>query len=127
MAKRKPIFNMYSFGEYSKWDRESNEIPRIIDFKTDIDAQIGTEFGYVLHIKNGKGAKIEFRIDHPPFKDDDGNIRPPFAGEHFIRTNDYEFYIGDCIWEPLEDKLGKWEVTTFYQGKVVAHKIFNLK
>lgn len=127
MAKRRPTFEIYSYGEYEKWDRESKDIPRILDFKTEIEAHIGTEFGYVLHIKNGKGEKLEFRIDHPPFKDDDGNIRPPFTGEQFVRTNDFKFYLGDCIWEPLEDKLGKWEITTFYKGEVVARKVFNLK
>jgi hypothetical protein len=127
MGKRRPTFKMYSYGEYSKWNRNSNEIPKILEFKTDIEAQIGTEFGYVLHIKNGKGEMLEFKIDHPPFTDEDGNIRPPFTGEHFIRTNDFRFYLGDCIWEPLEDKLGKWEITTYYRGAVVAHKIFNLK
>jgi len=127
MAKRRPTFKIYSYGEYEIWDRESKSIPRILEFKTEITARIGTEFGYVLHIKNGKGEKLEFRIDHPPFTDEDGNVRPPFTGEQFIRTNDFEFYLGDCIWEPLEDKLGKWEITTFYKGEVVAHKIFNLK
>lgn len=127
MAKRRPIFKMYSYGEYSKWDRNSRDIPKILEFTTEIKAQIGTEFGYVLHIKNGKGETINFRIDHPPFTGDDGNIRPPFTGEQFIRTNDFEFYLGDCIWEPLEDKLGKWELTIWYQDKLVANKVFILK
>lgn len=127
MAKRRPTFKMYSYGEYSEWDRNSREIPKILDFTCEIEAKIGTEFGYVLHIKNGKGETLEFKIDHPPFNDDEGKLRPPFTGEQFIRTNDFEFYLGDCIWEPLEDKLGKWELTTYYQGKVVAHKIFELK
>ena len=127
MGKRMPVFKMYSYGEYSGWDRNSSEIPKILDFNTDIKASIGTEFGYVLHIKNGKGEILEFKIEHPPFTDNEGNIRPPFTGEQFIRTNDYQFYLGDCIWEPLEDKLGKWEITTYYKGEVVAHKIFNLK
>lgn len=118
---------MYSYGEYSKWDRESREIPKILNFSTEIKAGIGTEFGYVLHVKQGKSEKITFKIDHPPFKDEDGNVRPPFTGEHYIRTNDYEFYLGDCIWEPLHDKLGRWDITTYYQGKVIAYKSFLLK
>lgn len=118
---------MYSYGEYSKWDKTSRDIPKIKEFSTKIKASIGTEFGYVLHIKNGKGEKLKFEIDHPPFKDKNGEVIPPFTGEQYIRTNDFEFYLGDCIWEPLDDKLGKWELTTWYQGKVVAHKIFNLK
>lgn len=127
MAKRRPTFKLYSYGEYSKWDRQSKEIPKILNFTTEIEAKIGTEFGYVLHIKNGKGETVMFKIDHPPFTDEEGNIRPPFTGEQFIRTNDFQFYLGDYIWEPLEDKLGKWELTTYYAGQVVAHKIFLLK
>ncbi len=118
---------MYSYGEYSKWDRKSREIPKILNFTTEIKAEIGTEFGFVLHIKNGKGETLEFKIDHPPFTDDEGKVRPAFTGEQFIRTNDFEFYLGDCIWEPLEDKLGKWELTAYYNGKVVANKVFILK
>lgn len=117
---------MYSFGEYSEWDRQSKKIPKILDITTEIKAEIGTEFGYVLHIKQGKGEMLTFKIEHPPFTDENGKIRPPFTGEQFIRTNDFEFFLGDCIWEPLDDKLGKWELSTFYQGKRVAHKIFTL-
>ena len=126
MAKHKVNIKMYSFGEYSKWDRESKSIPKILDFTTEIKAEIGTEFGYVLHVKKAKGETLTFRIDHPLFTDEKGNLRPPFTGEQFIRTNDFEFYLGDCVWEPLEDKLGKWELTTYHNGKTVAHKVFNL-
>ncbi len=127
MAKRRPEFRMYSYGEYSKWDRESRDIPQILEFTTEIKAAIGTEFGYVLHIKNGKGETVEFQIDHPPFTDESGKIAAPFTGEQFIRTNDFQFYLGDCIWEPLEDKLGKWELSTYYKGQCVANKVFLLK
>jgi len=127
MAKRRPEFRMYSYGEYTTWNRESREIPKILEITTEIKAKIGTEFGYVLHIKNGKGETIEFKIDHPPFKNENGKFAAPFTGEQFIRTNDFEFYLGDCIWEPLEDKLGPWELTTYYHGQVVAHKRLTLK
>ena len=126
MGKRKPDIIIYSYGEYSRWDRSSKEIPKILNFATNIEAMIVTEFGYVLHIKQGRGVTLTFIIDHPLFTDSEGNVRPPFTGEQFIRTNDYKFYLGDCIWEPLEDKLGKWELTTFYKDKIVANKIFNL-
>ncbi len=126
MAKRKPVFKMISYGEYSEWDRESIAIPRILNISTRIEAEIGTEFGYVLHITGGKGETVSFRIEHPPFKNDDGKISPPFEGEQFIRTNDFLFYLGDCVWEPLDDKLGNWELFTFYKGKTIARKLFEL-
>jgi len=126
MRKRKPVFEIYSFGEYSKWKREEKDIPKILHFTTEIKAEVGTEFGYVLHIKQGKGETLTFRIDHPPFKNSAGEIAPPFEGEEFIRTNDYVFYLGDCVWEPLHDKLGEWKLTTFHNGKIVAQKSFEL-
>lgn len=126
MRKRKPIFEIYSYGEFEKWDRKSKEIPKILDFTTTIEAEIGTEFGYVLHIRQGKGENIEFKIDHPPFKNEKGKIAPPFEGVEYIRTNDYRFYLGDCVWKPLEDKLGNWELSIMHNGKVVAHKVFKL-
>ena len=126
MAKRKIHITMYSFGEYSKWDRESKSIPKIREFTTEINAEIGTEFGYVLHIKQGKGETLKFKIDHPPIKNETGEIMPPFTGEQFIRTNNFEFYLGDCVWEPLDDKLGKWELTTWHNNNIVAQKTFNL-
>jgi hypothetical protein len=126
MAKRKIDIELYSYGEYSRWDRESREIPKLINITETVPAEIGTEFGYVLKIKRGKGEKLTFRIDHPPFTDEEGEIRPPFTGEQYIQSNDFEFFLGDCIWEPLEDKLGKWTMTTYLQGKIVAQKTLNL-
>lgn len=126
MKKRKPIIKLYSYGEYSKWEKNSKEIPKILDITTKIEAETGTEFGYVLHINQGKGEKLIFQIDHPPFTNEMGEISPPFTGEQFIKTNDFKFYLGDCVWEPVTNKLGKWELTTWHNGQIVAHKIFNL-
>jgi hypothetical protein len=126
MAKRKIDIELYSYGEYSRWDRASREIPKLINITETIPAEIGTEFGYVLKIKRGKGEKLTFRIDHPPFKDEQGQVRPPFDGEQYIQSNDFEFFLGDCIWEPLEDKLGKWTMTTYLNGKIVAEKTLKL-
>ena len=126
MGKRKPVIKMYSYGEYSRWDRNSREIPKILHFATEIEAETGTEFGYVLHVKQAKGEMLTFKIEHPPFKDARGNESPPFTGEQFVKTNDFEFYLGDCIWDPVEDKLGEWILTTYYKGKIVSQKTFKL-
>jgi hypothetical protein len=126
MGKKKIDIELYSYGEYSTWDRESREIPKLVSIAETIPAEIGTEFGYVLKIKRGKGEKLTFRIDHPPFTDDQGELRPPFTGEQYIQSNTYEFFLGDCIWEPLEDKLGKWTMTTYLNGKMIAQKTLNL-
>lgn len=126
MKRRKPVFTIFSYGEYETWNRESKKIPKIRRITNEIEAETGTEFGYVLRIKNGKGTTLSFKIVHPPFTDDAGDIMPPFTGEQFIRTNDYEFYLGDCVWDPPEDKMGIWELTTYFEGKVVAIKKFIL-
>ena len=62
MKKKKPAFKLYSYGEYSKWNRESKAIPKVLQFATEIEAEIGTEFGYVLHIKQGKWETLTFII-----------------------------------------------------------------
>ena len=126
MKHKKPQVEIDTYGEYESWDRESKEIPRILDIKNEIKALPGTEFGYVLRIRKGKGEKLTFRIDHPPFNDDTGKIAPPFAGEHYIRTNDYKFFLGDGIWEPVEDKKGEWILTTFHHNKIIAKMAFTL-
>ena len=126
MTKRKTTVEIFSYGEYTKWEKESKSIPKILKFTTNIDAEIGTEFGYVLRIKNGKGKVLNFEIEHRPFTDDKGKVRPAFTGEQFIRTSNFEFYLGDCVWEPLEDKLGDWEITTYLEGEIVAQKKFYL-
>lgn len=122
MAKKKVDIELYSYGQYTKWDRESRELPRILEITQVIQAEIGTEFGYLLKIRKGKGKKLEFRIIHPPFKDEQGDIAPDFTGEYYVNSNDYSFFLGDCVWEPLEDKLGPWRLITYLDGQVIADK-----
>ncbi len=127
MPKRKrPKIELYSYGIYSSWDRDSRELPKLKQITTHIPITPEVEFGYVLKIKGGKGEVLEFVIDHPPFPDKDGNIAAPFAGEVIINSNDWEFFLGDTVWEPYEDKGGNWELTTRLQGKEIARKVFRL-
>lgn len=126
MARKKIDIELYSYGEYSEWDRNSRKLPKIVNITHTIEAEIGTEFGYVLKIKRGKGKKLEFKIIHPPFLDEDGKLVPDFTGEYYINSNDHEFFLGDCIWEPLEDKLGHWRLITYLDGQVIADKTLHL-
>lgn len=127
MAKKKFDVEIYSYGEYAHWNRESKSIPKLLDITNEIIAEEGTEFGYVLRIKKAKGKRIDFRIDHPSFKDEDGKVMPPFTGQVFINSNNYEFFLGDCIWAPIEDKMGKWTMTTKIDDEIVATKTLLLK
>lgn len=117
---------MYSWGEYSSWDKQSKDLPRILDISETVKAEIGTEFGYVLRIKKAKGKRLDFRIIHPPFTDEHGELMDDFTGEVYVNSNDYEFFLGDCIWEPLDDKLGPWRLITEMDGKVIADKTLHL-
>ncbi|QZT35952.1 DUF3859 domain-containing protein [Halosquirtibacter xylanolyticus] len=126
MAKKKIEVEMYSYGEYTAWDRDSKALPKLLDITNTIKADIGTEFGYVLIIKKAKGKRLSFRIEHPPFKGDNGKVAPPFTGEYFIRTNNYQFFLGDSIWEPLYDKLGSWKLYTYIDGELIASKDLKL-
>lgn len=50
----------------------------------------------------------------------------PFDGELHVRTNDWDFYLGDTIWEPISNKIGDWRMTIEMRGKVIAEKTFNV-
>ncbi len=122
MPRKKVSVEIHSFGIYSKWERNKKELPKLIKITDRIPAEVDIEFGYVLQIKKAKGKTISFIIEHPPFKDDEGNTRPPFEGEHFINSNDFRFFLGDSVWEPVEDKKGEWRLISMIDNAVVADK-----
>lgn len=126
MTKKKLEIKIESFGIYSKWDKNSKSLPKILKFTEKIPAKVDTEFGYILNIRGGKGKKVDFIIDHPPFIDKYGNITPSFTGEVHINSNDYRIYLGDYIWEPENDKLGQWKIEAFINEKLIASKIFTI-
>ncbi len=126
MAKKKIEINMKSWGIYTHWDRSSRELPKIKKFTHTIPSVVDIEFGYILHIKGAKGKQIEFVMKHPPFTDEQGNIRPDFEGSQFINSNDWQFFLGDTIWLPVENKCGVWEIITYLDGREIARKSFNI-
>lgn len=117
---------MVSYGIYDGWDRESKALPQILDFRREVPARIGIEFGYILNFKKAKGKLLSFCIEHPPFLNKHGEVAPPFTGEEYVRTNDWHFYLGDTVWEPAEDKQGTWRLITELEGQVVADETFTL-
>lgn len=124
MAKSKPIFRIRTFGTYTQWDAESRDLPKALENTTRIPAVVDVEFGFVVNVKSGKNERLKFCIDHPQIKDADGNIRPPFTGDVYVRSNDWNFFLGDTIWEPFHDKLGHWHLSVTWNSDVVAEKTF---
>ncbi len=120
--KTRPEVEIVSYGKYSTWDRESKYLPELIDLTGDVKAEIGVEFGMIIEIFKAKGRYLDFVIDHPPFKDEHGNIAPPFEGTYQIKSNPFSFFLGDTIWEPIEDKKGPWTMTVFMDEEELASK-----
>ncbi len=126
MGKKKVQVELYTWGEYSGWDRGSKKLPKVLNIADTIPVELGTEFGYVLRIKQAKGKLLEFRIIHPPCNDEHGNPCGDLVGDLYINSNDYEFFLGDCVWAPVHDKLGSWRLITEIDGKIVADKTLKL-
>lgn len=124
MSKRQWEVSMVSYGIYCNWNKDSHDLPEIVKFTAEIPCSPKVEFGYILNIKKAKGVKISFRMIHPPFKNSAGQKAPDFTGELYVKSNDWDFYLGDTFWEPLEDKVGTWRLLTELDGEVIADKTF---
>lgn len=120
MAKRKPEIELYSYGLYENWNRK--DIPKLLEITDTVKVELDIEFGMVIKIKKAKGMKLEWMIDHPGVKDAKGNTRPAFEGVDYINGNTWEFFLGDTIWEPIEDKVGPWRLVCRIDNKIVADK-----
>lgn len=117
---------MLTYGIYTPWERGAKTLPKIIKHTKDIPAELDIEFGYTLLFRGAKGRTISFIIKHPPFCDEWGEVRPDFTGEEIINSNEWQFFLGDTVWLPIEDKCGEWELITMLDGKEVARMKFNL-
>lgn len=126
MAKKKPDVGMHSHGRYTGWNRDGKDLPELVKITSEVHAEPGVEFGYVLRIRHARNSKISFCIEHPPFEDGEGNPVPPFEGELYVKTNDYRFFLGDTVWLPVEDKRGEWRLITWLDGCKVADKTITL-
>ncbi len=126
MAKSTLQSSITSFGIYDTWNEKSKDLPKVKKFTTDVPAEIDVEFGFIINIKKGKGKKITFCIYHPDIPDKQGNIMPPFTDDVYIRDNNWNFYLGDTIWEPVHSKLGDWRMTIECEGHLLADKTFTI-
>lgn len=126
MAKKKPVIKIRTYGIHSTWDAKSKALPKIKQFTTDIPAEVDIEFGLNINIQNARGEKIFYCIDHPGVTDKAGNRPAAFTGEVHITNNNWDFYLGDTIWAPIEDKCGPWRMTIELNGQMIADKTFNV-
>ncbi len=126
MPKRKPTARIISFGRYTPFDRTGSDLPKILEFTTDIPVALDSEFGYVLEVKHARGKFLRFRIDHPDFKDSHGSLAKPFEGQERISDSTWCFFLGDTFWDPLEDKVGKWRLRAWIDGELIGDKTFTM-
>ncbi|WOT05534.1 DUF3859 domain-containing protein [Shewanella youngdeokensis] len=126
MSKLKPDVSIIRSGIFTQWDENSAELPRLTKATMHIPAEIDIEFGFIAQIKKAKNQVLRYCIYHPNIPDTNGNIRPPFDGEVYVKSNDWKFYIGDTIWAPEHNKVGKWRMTLELKGKVIAEKTFKV-
>ena len=126
MSKLKADVTILQAGIFSQWDEDSDALPKFIKATVHVPAEIDIEFDFLAQIKKAKNQKLRYCIYHPDIPDDNGNIRPPFDGEVFVESNDWKFYLGDTIWAPEHNKVGKWRMTLELKGKVIAEKTFNV-
>jgi len=87
---------------------------------------VDIEFGFVVNVKGAKNQQLSYCIDHLGILDDLGNRRPSFEGTVYIKTNDWDFFLGDTIWQPVSDKLGDWRLSLELNGTQVAEKTFEV-
>lgn len=126
MAKRKPEIRLRSYGIYSQWDSHSKELPDVVEITNRIPASIDIEFGFVLQIHGAKNQQLYYCIDHPGILDENGQTRAPFDGTIYVKTNDWNFYLGDTIWSPIDDKLGTWRMWVELDGRIIGEKSFEV-
>lgn len=126
MVKRKPEIRMRTYGIYTKWDSESKELPKIREITTHVPAELHIEFGFIVQVKGAKNKELHYCIDHPGILDSEGRRRGPFDGTVYVKSNQWDFYLGDTIWEPIQDKIGDWHMWLELNGARVAEKTFEV-
>jgi len=126
MAKRKPEMRIRSWGIYTAWDKASKQLPKLLEITTEIPAEIDIEFGLIVNVKRARNMQVHYSIDHPGILDANGERRPPFDGSVYVRTNDWDFFLGDSIWEPLHDKVGQWNLSVSLEDTIDVTKAFNI-
>lgn len=125
--KNRPLeIELINYGRYSEWDGENSNLPKFIELTDQIETQLGVEFGMIVEIRKARGRYLDFEIDHPPFKDADGNTEPVFRDTFRVKHNPFQFFLGDTVWAPIEDKKGYWKLSILLENEVLITKTINL-
>jgi hypothetical protein len=120
--KPMPDIELISYGKYTGWISKNKDLPSLEKLMDRIKAEKDMEFGITVEIRKAKGRYINYCIEHPPFRDENNQIIPPFSGEYQIRTNPARFFLGDCLVPPIEDKRGIWAFKILLDDRILIEK-----
>ncbi len=126
MARRRPVISEVSYGLYSRFEAGGKGLPGVVRFTTAVPAVVGQEFGLIVKIKQGRGLLIDWEIEHPRVPSAEGGVMAPFMGSEYVRTQDYDFFLGDALWEPLIHMVGEWKLTVNLDRKTAAQRTFEV-
>ena len=126
MPNRKPEITIANYGRYTTWNKKSREMPKLLQYTNTIEAIEGHEFGIIINVDNAKGEVLEFIIKHPPIKNDKGYLLPQFKGKLYVNTIHTQFFVGDGIWLPVNDKIGEWEILIYLKERIIVSKKFRI-
>ncbi len=119
----RPIeIEIINYGLYCEWDREGHQLPQFEKLTHEVTADIGVEFGMIVEIRKARNRYLDFVIDHPSFTDDSGTPEPSFTGSFRVKHNPYQFFLGDSIWAPIDNKKGEWTMSILLDGEVLISK-----
>lgn len=120
MARRKPIHRVLSQGIHERFDAGDAALPRLVESTQRVEAAVGREFGFVVHIERARGLKLAWEIDHPGVPDSRNPAGPaldPFRGVEHVPTPTWDFYLGDALWAPLARMVGPWRMSVELEGR----------
>ena len=117
-----PKVEIISYGEYSGWNSQDKKLPELKNLTDRVEGERDVEFGIIVEIRQAKGRYIQYVIEHPALRDQDGSLLPPFTGEYQIRTNPAKFFLGESVGSPVDEHKGIWEFKINYGDKILARK-----
>jgi hypothetical protein len=122
MSKSDAIVKVISHGIYSGWHAGQDTLPEIVKVCDEVPARIDIEFGMIVNIRKARGENIDWMIEHPGIRDDAGKRRAPFRGTTRVKSANWNFFLGDTIWAPIDDKMGIWDLSIRLHGRIIARK-----